>query len=189
MDPVFFSSTNKLMAWFEKNHARKKELWVGYYKRATGKKSITWPESVDAALCYGWIDGIRRSIGTESYMIRFTPRNPDSTWSAVNLKKMEALIKQGLMKPAGLAVYKLRRKDKSENYSFQRHKVMLDEKLMTALKQEPDAWGFFSSQAPYYRKICFMWIMDAKKEETRLRRLGVLISCSAKREKIPSFQR
>ncbi len=126
MEPIFFAAPADFRAWLAANHATAGELWVGFYKKATGRPSITWPESVDQALCYGWIDGLRKSLGDESYAIRFTPRRPGSNWSAVNLKRVAELIELGQMQPAGLAVYDGRDPAKAEQYAYERNHAALD---------------------------------------------------------------
>jgi uncharacterized protein YdeI (YjbR/CyaY-like superfamily) len=176
---VFFPKQSDLRKWFEKNHEKEKELIVGFYKKDSGKPSITWPESVDEALCFGWIDGIRRSIDKISYSIRFTPRNPKSVWSAINIKKVENLTKLGLMKPAGITAFQKLTQNKSKIYSFEQRVVILDKKLEDIFKKNKNAWKFFSEQAPSYKKTSAYWVMSAKQEETRLRRLNILINDSA----------
>lgn len=189
MKPIFFRNTKELRDWFEKNHKQEKELLVGYYKRATGKESITWSESVDAALCFGWIDGIRKSFDEEKYIIRFTPRNPKSNWSAINIKKVEELKKLGLMKPAGLKVYEQKDIKKVERYSYERTRIELDKKFLKLFKKNKKAWNYYNAQAPSYKKICTLWVMSAKREETRMKRLDILISNSAGEERIPLLRR
>ena len=165
--------------WFEKYHATTQELWVGYYKTNSGKPSITWPESVDEALCFGWIDGIRKSVDDLSYTIRFTPRKPGSIWSAVNIKRAQALIKQGQMQPAGLKAFQARKENRSGIYSYEQRKATLDEAYEKRLKQNKAAWEFFQAQPPSYRKAATWWVVSAKQEETRLKRLEQLITDSA----------
>ncbi|MDP2363547.1 MAG: YdeI/OmpD-associated family protein [Ignavibacteria bacterium] len=183
MKLVFFPTPKDLRKWFEKNHKKEKELFVGYYKVVTGKPSITWSQSVDEALCFGWIDGIRRSVDEESYCIRFTPRNPKSNWSAINIKKVEELTKLGLMKPEGLAAFSYRKEEKSKIYAYENPAATLDKSYEKKFKSENFAWEFFQSMAPSYQKTALRWIMSAKQEETRLKRLQTLISdCEAKRK-------
>lgn len=178
MKPKFFSEQQKFRKWLEEYHDKKKELLVGFYKKSTGKPSITWPESVDQALCFGWIDGIRRSIDEESYSIRFTPRNPKSTWSAINIKKVEELKKLGLIKPAGLAAYKRKEENNSKIYSFEQRIVKFDAGYEKAFKKNKKAWNNFLLQPPYYRKTVTHWVMSAKQEVTRIKRLNRLIKDS-----------
>ncbi len=154
---------------------------MGYYKKDSGKPSITWPQSVDEALCVGWIDGVRRSLGEESYTIRFTPRRPTSIWSAVNIARIEALTNEGRMKPAGLAAYEVRKENKSGIYSHeQRDKIELFEAETKQFKANTKAWEFFEAQTGSYRKAVLWWIVSAKQEVTRVKRLASLIDDSAK---------
>lgn len=178
MDVTFFESPSAYRAWFEENHAHAKELWVGFYKKSTGKPSITWPEAVDQALCFGWIDGVRKSIDENSYKIRFTPRKPRSIWSSVNIKRVGELLELGLMQPAGLKVFEERDQKKSELYSYERQKALLDTEFEQKFRANTKAWEFFQSQAPSYQKTATWWVMSAKKEETRLKRLMTLIEDS-----------
>jgi len=179
MQPKFFKKPADLRKWFEKYHETKGELHVGYYKKGTGKPSITWPESVDEALCFGWIDGIRRSIDEESYMIRFTPRRPGSIWSAVNIKKVEELKEKGLMHPNGLTAYARLNGDKSKIYSFEQQKnIKLPPAFEKDFKKHKQAWKFFTSSAPSYQRGAIWWVISAKQETTRLRRLNTLIEDS-----------
>jgi uncharacterized protein YdeI (YjbR/CyaY-like superfamily) len=175
MKVTFFRSQSDLRRWFEKNHSAGRELLVGYYKKASGKPSITWPESVDQALCFGWIDGIRRSLDEISYTIRFTPRKPTSTWSAVNIKRVQVLTEQGLMLPAGLKAFAARRENKSGIYSYEQRPVQFVEPYESILGQNKAALAFFLSQPPSYRKTACWWVLSAKTEATRLRRLEKLI--------------
>ena len=145
MKPIFFKNQKELRKWFEINHEKKKEIWVGFYKKDSGKANFTWSESVDQALCFGWIDGIRKSIDEESYMIRFTPRNPKSNWSAINIKKIKELTKNGLMHPAGVEAFKKRESKRSELYSFEQNKVELSKKYELKFKSNKKAWKFFQS--------------------------------------------
>ena len=179
MKPRFFKTPRAFRAWLEKNHEKADELWVGYYKKATGKPSITWPESVDAALCYGWIDGVRKSLGADSYMIRFTPRREGSIWSAVNLESAKRLIEAGEMRPGGMAAYERRREDRSRVYSFEQGDVALTPELEQRLRADRKAWAYWQKQAPGYRRTVTWWIMSAKREETRIRRLDTLVADSA----------
>lgn len=184
MKPIFFSTRLQFRKWLQANHKKETELYVGYYKVKSGKKGITWSESVDEALCYGWIDGIRNKIDDESYCNRFTPRKPTSSWSAVNIKKAEALIKEGLMKPAGLEAYSKRTEENSEIYSYENKPKTLDAKFEKAFKSNKKAWDFFNAQAPYYKRMIVKWIMSAKQEKTKLTRLQKAVAESAKKEKL-----
>lgn len=189
MKPIYFQKQTDLRKWFEKNHLTKKELIVGFYKKDSGRESITWSQSVDEALCFGWIDSIRRSIDRKSYSIRFTPRNPKSVWSAINIKKVENLFKLGLMKPAGIAAFNKLDQDKSKIYSFEQRSVKFDKKYETIFKRNKKAWAFFSEQIPSYQKPAIHWVMSAKQEETRLRRLNILVNDSARLQKIAPLRR
>lgn len=183
MKPVFFSNPLKFREWLKKNHDKKTELLVGFYKVTSGKDSITWPQSVDEALCYGWIDGIRKSIDEESYTIRFTPRKSTSNWSAVNIKKVEELTKKGLMHAKGLEAFNKRKAEKSGIYTYEKQPVELDKAFEKRFKTNKTAWAYFQSMPPSYRKTTIGWIMQAKQEATRWRRLENLIKdCEAGRK-------
>jgi len=182
MKLVFFSTQKDLRKWFEKNHKKEKELFVGYYKISSGKPSVTWSESVDEALCFGWIDGIRRSVDEESYCIRFTPRKPKSNWSAVNIKKVEDLTKLGLMKPEGLKAFDFCKEEKSKIYAYGNPEVLFDKSSEKLFKANNKAWVFYQTTTPTYRKVTTRWVMSAKQESTRLKRLNELITdCAAGR--------
>ncbi len=178
MHPTFFPTQAELRKWFEENHEKETELLVGFYKVGSGKQSITWPQSVDEALCFGWIDGVRRTIDEESYCIRFTPRKAKSTWSAVNIKKAEELIKQGLMHPAGLASFEKREESNSRIYSYEKAPEELTEVYQERFKANPKAWANFQAQPPSYRKKAIHWVMAAKQETTQQARLEKLIQSS-----------
>lgn len=187
MKPTFFPTPRDFRQWLEKNHQTEKELLVGFYKVGTGKPSITWPESVDHALCFGWIDGVRRSIDEESYSIRFTPRKPTSIWSAVNIRKMEELTNAGLMTEAGKKAFNLRKEEKSAIYSHENETATLDPDFEKRFKANTKAWEFFNSQAPSYRKVMLHWIMGAKQEKTRVSRLEKTIKESESGKRVPRF--
>lgn len=184
MNPVFFKTTAGLRKWFEKNHNKEKELWVGYYKKDSRLKGITWSESVDQALCFGWIDGIRKSIDDKSYTNRFTPRKPGSNWSAININKVKVLTKLGLMKPAGIDAFKKLDKKKAGVYSFEQKKIVLDPTFEKIFKSNKTAWKNFSSMAPSYQRTSIHWVISAKQETTRLKRLNILIEDSVNNLKI-----
>jgi len=188
--PQFFPTSADWRAWLEKHHSAAEELWVGFYKRDSGRPSITWPESVDGALCFGWIDGVRKSIDALSYKIRFTRRKPRSTWSAINIRRVAELSKLRLMHPAGLAAFAKRDDDRSAIYAYEQRKAA---KLPPAFEKQfrarTDAWRFFQSQPPWYQRTSTYWVISAKKEETRSKRLAILIDCSARRQNIPSLNR
>jgi uncharacterized protein YdeI (YjbR/CyaY-like superfamily) len=187
-EPVFFAAQAELRAWFDEHHESVKELWVGFYKKGSGKPSITWPESVDEALCAGWIDGVRKSIDETSYKIRFTPRKPSSIWSAVNVARMEELLRLGLVRPLGLQAYEKRSEKKTAIYSYeQKDAAELDEAAEREFRSNAKAWGFFESQAASYRKSAIYWVVSAKKEETRQKRLAELISDSEQGRKLKQY--
>lgn len=171
MTATFFPTPEDFRKWLEKNHTTEKELLVGFWKVGTKKPSMTWSESVDQALCFGWIDGVRKSIDDESYSIRFTPRKPTSIWSAVNIRKVEELTKAGLMTEAGRKAFELRKEEKSAIYSHEKEPATLDPEFEKQFKANKKAWEFFSNQAPSYKKVMLHWIMSAKQEKTRLSRL------------------
>ena len=179
MDVTFFTSPAEFRAWLEQNHAQAQELWVGYYKKGTGKPSMTWPESVDQALCYGWIDSVRQSIDGDSYTNRFTPRKPGSIWSNVNVKRVGELTELGLMTPAGLKAFEARKPERQGVYSSEQGDIQLDPAYEQQLRANAKAWAFFEKVAPSYRKAAVWWVMSAKREETRLKRLAALIEDSA----------
>ena len=188
--PQFFPSTSSWRAWLEKHHAKTEELWVGLYKRDSGRPSITWPEAVDGALCFGWIDGIRKSIDDISYKIRFTPRKARSVWSAINVRRATELSRLGLMHPAGLAAFQKRDGQRSEIYSYeQRKNAKLPPALEKKFRAHPDAWKFFRAQAPWYQRTSTYWVISGKKEETKLKRLAVLVDHSERQRKIPPLDR
>jgi uncharacterized protein YdeI (YjbR/CyaY-like superfamily) len=186
MKPTFFATPAKFRAWLEKHHDTTPELLVGFYKKGSGKPSITWPESVDQALCFGWIDGVRSSLDDERYANRFTPRKPRSNWSARNIERAKELIDLGLMHPAGLKAFEARTDDRSAVYSYeQRHSAELDEAYERRFRRNKKAWEYFRSKPPSYRATAVYWVMSAKKEETRERRLARLIDDSAQGRTVP----
>jgi len=184
MKPLFFSTQLGFRRWLSENHKTKTELIVGYYKVKSKKPSMTWSQSVDEALCFGWIDGVRKSIDDESYCIRFTPRKSTSIWSAVNIKKMEVLIEKGLMQPLGLKSYKLRKESKSKIYAYEKKVVELSSSYEKIFKSNKKAWDFFSSQAPSYQKKIIHRIMSAKQEKTQILRLEKTIRESEKLKRV-----
>lgn len=184
MNPIFFASPAEFGDWLQANHAKASEVLVGYYKVSTGKPSLTWEQSVDEALCYGWIDGVRRSLGAESYTIRFTPRKAGSIWSNKNLASVERLISTGRMQPAGLAAYQARRADRSGIYSFELDQTGLSAEMEANFKSQAAAWDFFNKQPPGYQKTMRHWVTSAKKEETQRKRLERLIEMSAAGQRV-----
>jgi uncharacterized protein YdeI (YjbR/CyaY-like superfamily) len=190
MKPIFFNSPAAFRRWLEENHATSQELYVGYYKKHTGKPSLTWSESVDEALCFGWIDGIRRSWDEEGYIIRFTPRRKQSIWSAINRKKVKELTREGRMMPAGLAAWKSRDPEKTNRYSFeQRETAKLPPEMEKQFRANRKAWAFFESQPPGYRRIISFYVMSAKQDATRQRRLERLIRDSAAGRRVGILER
>jgi uncharacterized protein YdeI (YjbR/CyaY-like superfamily) len=190
MGPVFFDSPLAFRAWLEKNHGTVRELWVGYHKRATGKPSLTWPESVDEALCFGWIDGLRKSIDEGRYKIRFTPRKPRSRWSAINIARVKALKKLGRMRAEGLRAFKALGNATERVYSYEQRKVArLTPAFERRFRADKKAWAYFQSRPPSYRQTFIWWIVSAKKEETQERRLARLMKESKAERAIPLMGR
>jgi uncharacterized protein YdeI (YjbR/CyaY-like superfamily) len=190
LKPRFFATPAAFRAWLERHHADTTELWVGFYKRDSGRPGITWPESVDEALCFGWIDGVRKSLSEESYVIRFTPRRQTSRWSEVNLRRMAALIAEGRVRPAGREAYDRRDEEASRAYSYeQRHTAELPRPFEKRFRAHREAWRWFQEQPPGYRRIAVWYVVSAKREETRERRFGVLLDASARGERIGLLQR
>ena len=183
MKPRFFKSAKDFRKWLEKNHAKSDELLVGFTKQTVDRSAMTWPGSVDVALCFGWIDGIRRRIDDSSYSIRFTPRRNGSSWSARNIDRMQVLIEQGLVADAGLAAFKKRKEEKSGTYSFeQKDNPEFSADQLKTFKKSKTAWKFFQSQAPSWQKKVTWWVISAKKEETRNRRLRKLVDACGRGE-------
>lgn len=182
--PLFFSTPADLRAWLDSNHDSVDELWIGLYKKATGRPSVTWPEVVDQLLCYGWIDGIRKSLGEQAYVNRATPRRKGSHWSAVNVRRVGQLIEAGLMMPAGLAAWEARDPANTARYSFEREHAAFPDDLEARFRRHPDAWSFWEAQPPGYRRTVTWWVVSAKKEETRRRRLGKLVEACAEGRRI-----
>jgi uncharacterized protein YdeI (YjbR/CyaY-like superfamily) len=176
----FFRTAADLRRWFDRNHKTAERLWVGFLRKDTGRRSITWQESVDEALCVGWIDGIRKRIDEASYKIRFTPRRPGSIWSAINIGRVAVLKKEGRMRPAGLEAFSKKRENKSGIYSYEQRPVTLPDPYRSALAAHRRAADFFEAQPPSYRKLVTWWVVSAKKEETRQSRLEKLVTaCDA----------
>jgi uncharacterized protein YdeI (YjbR/CyaY-like superfamily) len=178
MEPIFFLKQSDFRKWFIKNHKKETELIVGFYKRDSGKPSMTWPQSVDEALCFGWIDGVRKSIDKNSYQIRFTPRKPSSIWSGVNIKKVAELTEKGLMQPSGITIFEKRAENKSIIYAFENEEVKFSAAFEKQFKANKKAWEYFQSLAASYRKPSSNWVMNAKQETTQLKRLHALIADS-----------
>jgi uncharacterized protein YdeI (YjbR/CyaY-like superfamily) len=186
--PRFFATPQDFRAWFEADHSTAEALLVGFHKKGSGLPSITWPESVDQALCFGWIDGIRRSIDDASYTIRFTPRRAGSTWSAKNIARVAELIEMGLMHPAGLAAFERRTEARSGVYSFEQDTIELGA-FERRFRADRSAWAYFQAQPPSYRKAATWWVISAKREETRMRRLETLIDDSANGRRLKQMTR
>ena len=182
--PLFFDTPLSFRKWLEENHRTETELLVGYYVVSSKKPSMKWSQSVDEALCFGWIDGIRKNIDHESYCIRFTPRSPKSNWSAVNIKKVEEMIKLGKMTPAGLAAFENRTENRSAIYSYENRPEKLDPELESRFLKNQKAWQFFSTQAPSYQKVMIYWVMSAKQKATQVTRLDRLIAASESGQRI-----
>ncbi len=177
-DIKYFSTISEFHKWLEENHTSERELQVGFYKKNSGRFNFSWSEAVDAAICYGWIDGVRNAVDEISYTVRFTPRKARSIWSAVNIKKVEELSRLGLMRPAGIAAFEKRDEKKSKIYAYEQKNAALGEDYEARFRANGKAWEFFEAQAAYYRRTAIWWVISAKQEETRLKRLGKLISQS-----------
>lgn len=176
--PTFFPEPSDFRGWLEEHHATTDKLWVGYYKKATGRPSITWEESVKEALCFGWVDGVRNTHDSESYMIRFTPRKPKSVWSQRNIEFIKQLTAEGKMMPAGLGAFAHKDAHEDSGYRAAALSAELTPEMIRQFKAIPGAWEFFADQPPGYRRQSTHWVMSAKKEETRQRRVLTLISDS-----------
>jgi uncharacterized protein YdeI (YjbR/CyaY-like superfamily) len=188
--PVFFATAAELREWLEENHATATELLVGFYKRGSGKTSITWQELVDEELCFGWIDGVRKGIDDVSYANRITPRKSRSTWSAINIARAKELMRLGRMHLAGVKAFERRTDDRSAIYSYEQRKTAaLDPKAQRSFRANKKAWTFFQAQAPSYRRTAIWWVISAKREETRQRRLSTLIRDSAEGRIIAPLRR
>lgn len=181
---MFFADQQDFRAWLQKHHKTEAELWVGFYKVGSGKQGITWSQAVDQALCFGWIDGVRRSVDSISYTNRFTPRKASSNWSDINISKVAALTKAGLMQPAGLAAFEKRTEERSRIYSFESDAKVLKPDYQKRFKADQGAWKFFTTQAPSYQRTMIHWIMTAKQEATRLSRLERTIAASHQGERL-----
>jgi uncharacterized protein YdeI (YjbR/CyaY-like superfamily) len=178
MDPTFFVSADQFRAWLAEHHATETEVYVGFHKKATGRPTLTWSESVDHALCFGWIDGRRHSVGAEAYTIRFTPRKPTSNWSKINVAKVEDLTRRGLMHEAGLAAFARRDPAKTGVYSFETEDAGLGPEFESEFQRDEVAWGWYQHQPPGYRRAAAHWVRSAKRDDTRRSRLATLIADS-----------
>lgn len=187
-EPLFFRGPSTFRRWLDAHHDTVDVQWVGYYKKATGEDSITWPESVDEALCFGWIDGLRKRIDDRAYKIRFTPRRAGSHWSAKNIERMAELIAEGRVLPPGLAAFEARDPANSRRASFEQRDVRLPDAYLDRLRRNEAAWSWFEAARPSYRKQVSWWILSAKREVTRERRLDILIRSSEEGRVIPPLR-
>lgn len=188
-NPTFFPEAADFRAWLDAHHRSADHLWVGYFKKATGKPSVTWEDTVDEALCYGWIDGIRKSRDDESYVIRFTPRSPKSVWSQRNIELVERLTAEGRMKPEGLAAFAHKDVHPDSGYRGAGPAPKLTAEMIRRFKAAPEAWAFYCEQPPGYRRQTARWVMEAKREDTRQRRLATLIEDSGNQLRIKQLRR
>jgi uncharacterized protein YdeI (YjbR/CyaY-like superfamily) len=186
---VFFESRDAFIAWLDEHHERVPAFWVGRYKKGSGRVNMTWPESVDAALCFGWIDGQGKSLGAEAMAQRFSPRRKGSIWSAINVRRFGELVEQGMVRPSGHAAFAARRHDRTAIYSHEQEMPELDAAQLAAFQENPAAWTYFSARPPSYRKAAIWWVVSAKREETRERRLRTLIEDSAQERLLGHLQR
>jgi len=188
-DALYFESPQAWRAWLVEHHAGASEVLVGFHKRVTGRPSLTWAQSVEEALCFGWIDGIRRSAGPEAYTIRFTPRRARSHWSRVNVELVERLEVEGRMTDAGRAAFAARREDRTARFAYEQAEVGFDADQEAVFRADPQAWTWFREQAPSYRKVATYWVMSAKRPDTRRRRLDTLVACSHEGRRLPQYTR
>jgi len=177
--PIFFSKPVTFRTWLEKHHQTKREQWVGFYRKASGRPSITWPEAVDEALCLGWIDGLRKTIDAESYKIRFTPRRPSSNWSAINIRRLKELMRERRVRPPGIKAFQKRVPERSGIYSYENRKsATLNDAELKLFRAESAAWKFFQRQPASYRQTATWWVVSAKRPQTQQDRLRKLIAFS-----------
>ena len=187
-EAIYFETPGELRAWLEEHHATASELWVGYYKKGSGRPSLTWSQVVDEALCFGWIDGKAQRVDEHRYRQRLTPRRRSSNWSAVNVAKVAELRAQGRMTPAGETAFAARRHDDSATHSYERrHEAAFDAEQESTFRAHASAWEWFGAQSPSYRSMATFWVVSAKRPETRARRLATLIECSADRRRVPAL--
>jgi uncharacterized protein YdeI (YjbR/CyaY-like superfamily) len=184
MEPRYFDTRADFRNWLLENHTSCTELWVGYYKAGSGKKAMSYPESVDEAICFGWIDGVRHSVDPVSYCNRFTPRKANSNWSEVNIRKAEMLIRSGQMHPSGLEAFGRRKEEKSGVYSYENKPEALPDAYVEQFKTRPEAWAYFEASPPSYRRTIFYWILSPKQEITRRNRLEKLIAACSEKKRI-----
>jgi uncharacterized protein YdeI (YjbR/CyaY-like superfamily) len=186
-EAIFFGSPAEFRAWLEKHHETATEVWVGFWKKATGKPTMTWSEAVDEALCFGWIDGKLQRIDERRHRQRFTPRRPKSNWSEVNIAKVAELRKQGRMTSAGEAAFAARRSEPAP-YSYERrHEAAFDTEQEAAFRADDAAWAWFGEQSPSYRALATFWVVSAKRPDTRARRLATLVECSREGRRVPAL--
>ncbi len=186
---LFFETPKVFRQWLKEHHKDLDHQWIGFYKKASGRASITWPESVDQALCYGWIDGLRKSIDEISYKIRFTPRKPGSHWSAVNIKKIEKLKKAGLIRKAGLEAFSKRKEKNSMQTAYeQKQEIQFETELLEHFRKRKKAWADFQGRSPSYRRQCTWWVMSGKRSETKIRRFNQLVDSCEKGQKVPPLR-
>ena len=183
----FFRTPAELRRWFKSNHDKATELWIGMYLKSSGKGGVDYKQALDEALCYGWIDGIRKGLDAESFTTRFTPRKPTSIWSNVNIAHIKRLTDEGRMMPPGIAAYEKRSPERTGIYTFERAKVEFDADMLREFKKNSKAWKFFNEQPPYYRKLATGWVTGAKRDETKRDRLGKLIAVSAEESRLPQY--
>jgi uncharacterized protein YdeI (YjbR/CyaY-like superfamily) len=188
-DAEYFPSPETFRAWLERHHAEREELWVGFHRVSTGRPSLTWREAVDEALCFGWIDGVRKRVDETRHVIRFTPRRPRSIWSAVNIARVEALEAEGRMRDAGRAAFARRDDARSRIYSHERAEARLDATMERRFRQDAAAWAFWTAQPPGYRRTLSWWVISAKRPETQAKRLEALIRRSAAGQRVSQFER
>jgi uncharacterized protein YdeI (YjbR/CyaY-like superfamily) len=186
---VFFESREAFIAWLDEHHADVPAIWIGRYKKGSGQVNMTWPESVDAALCFGWIDGQSKSLGEEAVAQRFSPRRKGSIWSAVNVRRFGELAEQGMVRPAGHSAFAARRDDRTAIYSHEQEAIEFDAAQRAAFQEHPAAWDYFSARPPSYRRAATWWVISAKREDTRERRLQTLIDDSAQERLLRHLQR
>jgi uncharacterized protein YdeI (YjbR/CyaY-like superfamily) len=184
-EPIFFATPVLFRAWLQKNHQTQLQQWVGFHRKDSGRPSISWPESVDQALCFGWIDGLRKTVNAQSYKIRFTPRRSTSNWSALNIRRMEELMKEGQVQPAGAKAFAHRSEKKSNVYAYEnRCSAVLSQSAERQFRSNRSAWNWFSKQTPSYRQTAIWWVVSAKRIETQEKRLATLIADSKAKRKI-----
>ncbi len=189
MNAIFFESQAEFHQWLEENHDQVKEIFIGFYKTKSKKKGITYQEALDEALAYGWIDGVRKSIDEDSYTIRWTPRKPGSIWSAVNIKRVAELTEAGQMQPSGIRTFDERKPEKAGLYAYENRPQEFDEAQAAKFREHPAAWEYFQSQAPSYQRTSIWWVVSAKQEKTRWKRLDELIDYSAKGQRMTDVWR